>query len=340
MLAALRAHGDLVPDEVLAPVCGPIWSYRTKTRLGVKLVLRKERVLIGFRERFAPFITDMDSCEILDQRIAVLIEPLAELIAGLSIARRLPQIEAAAGDQHVVLVMRTLDPPNSADLEQLRRFAKIHQVGIRLQPKGPDSIYELAAGEGNDDLEYQHPDHRVTLRFAPQHFTQINPVVNRKMVSLALGLLGVDRNDRVLDLFCGIGNFSLPLARYAGEVVGVEGDAALVEMARDNARKNGIGNASFRQADLRQCSLSEPWATGDCAAAIVDPPRSGAAAMMDALPRLGVARLVYVSCHADTLAQDASVLVKRHGYRLTRAGVLDMFPHTTHFESICLFERT
>jgi len=237
-------------------------------------------------------------------------------------------------------VVRVLDPPTPEDLERMREFGQTHGAQIHLQPKGPDTTRILWAPDLEGGLEYQHDEHQVTLSFEPLHFAQVNAAMNRRMVSLALKLLAIGPTDRVLDLFCGGGNFTLPIARHAGQVVGVEGEANLVAMARRNATANGIGNATFWQCDLANPTSSEHWARPDYTAALLDPPRSGAAAMVELLASLDIPRLVYLSCHADSLARDTRILVGQHGYRLASAGVLDMFPHTTHFESIALFERS
>ena len=338
LLDALQRIGGVTPGQVLPPLgADGVWGYRSKARLGVKYVAKKERVLVGFRERGTSFITDTERCDVLDPRVGTLIRPLARLVESLSVRRRIPQIEVAAGDEACVLVFRLLDPPTAEDLEKLRRFGADHGIVPYIQEGGPESVRPLEGAPA--DLFYLLPDQSVKIRFLPADFTQVNHALNRRMVDRAVALLDPQPDERLLDLFCGLGNFTLPLARRCDEVVGVEGDAGLVQRARDNARHNGIGNTRYYTANLYDSLQREPWLLESFDKALLDPPRSGALEVLEHLPRLGVRRLLYVSCYPGTLARDAGELVQRHGYRLVSAGVMDMFPHTTHVESIALFER-
>lgn len=333
----LRQIGHVEPSEILPPLLNESpWGYRRKARLGVKDVPRKGRVLVGFRERGSSFITDVDRCHVLHPKIGERLPDLGRLIEGLSISRRLPQIEMAMDDQRCVLILRVLDPLSEQDRQQLLAFQVEHDVVFYLQSGGPDTVAPLSEAV---DLRYELPDQDVHLAFLPGDFTQVNTDINRKMVSRAVDMLQLAPADRVLDLFCGIGNFTLPIARSAGSVVGVEGDPGLVDRARRNAQANALDNASFYTADLYGELPAEPWMQQAFDKALLDPPRSGALGVLPLLDRLGVKRIVYVSCYPGTLARDAGELVRQHGYRLLSAGVMDMFPHTAHVESIALFEK-
>ena len=339
-LADLLSHtGGVSPAEWLPPVTGPTWGYRRRARLGVKYVPRKgDRVLVGFRERFSPFVADIDSCHVLDPRVARHLPELASLIRGLSIPDRIAQIEVAAGDEAVGLVFRNLRPLTDEDQRQLVAFGAAHGLLIFQQP-GNESTVEPVGHEATR-LHYALPDFDLEFAFAPTDFTQVNAAINRQMVPLALDLLSVEPGMRVLDLFCGLGNFTLPLARRCARVIGVEGAASLVERARQNAAANGIDNADFHVADLAAEDVGQlPWLREPFDGILLDPPRSGAAEVLPALAALNANRIVYVSCNPATLARDAGTLVHEYGYRLRQAGVMDMFPHTAHVESIALFER-
>jgi len=335
---ALERIGRVTPDEVLPPLAGPVWHYRRRARLGVKYVPGKGgRVLVGFRERMSYLITDMDFCEVLVEGLARLIAPLAELIAGLSIRARVPQIEAAAGGEALALVLRVLDPPDADDRARLAAFAREHDVRLYLQPGGPDTVQPLAGDPGA--LHYALPEFGLELEFLPTDFIQINAGINAAMVGRVVELLDPRPEHRVLDLFCGLGNFSLALARRAGHVRGVEGDPALVSRAAGNARRNAIGNAAFISANLFDEREPRAWADGHFDRVVLDPPRAGALEVCRIMHRLGPARVVYVSCHPGTLARDAHVLVHEQGYTLSAAGVMDMFAHTAHVEAVAVFDR-
>lgn len=337
LLESLRRIGGVVPQALLPPVTGPLWHYRRRARLGVKDVPRKGRVLVGFRERHAPYVTDMRLCEVLDQRLAGMLETLSELVAKLSVRRRLPQIDVAAGDGAVALAFRVLDPPSVNDLWHLQAFARHHDVQVYLQPGGPDTLSRLAPTDA-PPLSYRLPEWELEMQFQPGQFIQVNASVNRKLIALALDLLAPGPESQVLDLFCGLGNFSLPLARRAARVVAVEGDAELVSWAGRNAQTNAIHNVEFQQANLMEENHSWSWNRPHYDGVLLDPPRSGAVEVLPIVAAMGPRRIVYVSCHPGTLARDAALLVERFGFQLQAAGVLDMFPHTTHVESIALFE--
>jgi 23S rRNA (uracil-5-)-methyltransferase RumA len=337
LLDNLRHIGKLEPETVLPPLTGPAWGYRRKARLGVKYVINKGRVLVGFHEKGKSYVADLRHCDILHPAVGPLLADLACLIGTLKAFERIPQIEVAVGDQVAALVFRTLVDLDSTDCERLSIFGVEHGLNIYLQPQRPDSLVPLV--QASTPLSYSLPDYGVELFFEPTDFIQVNAELNRKMIDLALALLAPQRNERVLDLFCGIGNFSLPLARRAGEVVGVEGDPALVARARDNAACNGIDNAAFHSADLSIEAFDAPWSEQPVDKILLDPPRIGAKAVMALPGRLGATRIVYISCNPGTFARDAGILVNTHGYCLSRVGAIDMFPHTAHVESIAVFEK-
>jgi 23S rRNA (uracil1939-C5)-methyltransferase len=346
LLADFAEHG-VTPERVLEPLIGPSWAYRRRARLGVKHVPQKHKVLVGFREQDRRFVADLSTCEVLAGPASGpladapgrVIPALSELIGSLSLAARTPQIEVSVGDDQLALTIRVLDPPTPDDLQKLREFASTWQLRIFLQPGGLDSVHPLEPGE-TDTLSYALPEFDVTLEFRPIDFVQVNAAINRMMVGLALELLELRPEHRVLDLFCGLGNFSLPIARRAAHVLGIEGDAGLVARARANASRNGLANVSFEQRDLYVQPDPRAWTSERFDRVLLDPPRSGAEGIVERFDAIGAARVVYVACSPQTLARDAATLVRRHGYRLLAAGVMDMFPHTAHVESIALFERT
>jgi len=336
LLDNLLRIGRVAPAEVLEPLRGPVWGYRGKARLGIKDVIKKGRVLVGFREKRSAFLADLRRCEVLDPSVGERMTVLADLIAGLEARSRIPQVEVAVTDRATALVFRHLDALSEADLEKLKTFAREQDFHVYLQPGGPDSVRLLWPEDST--LSYALPAEHIELEFGPTDFTQINAEINRRMVERVLQLLSPDPSHRVLDLFCGLGNFTLPLARHAGEAVGVEGDAGLVARARRNALRNGIANATFHAADLAVRQTEAPWAGQRYERILLDPPRSGAATALDVVGNIRPGRVVYVSCHPASLARDAGRLVGEFGYRLLAAGVMDMFPHTAHVESIALFE--
>lgn len=329
--------GKVAPQQWLAPLTDAPWGYRRKGRLSVKWVEKKGKVLVGFREDDPRFVADLRVCHTLLPQVGERIEALAALIGGLEAKREIAQIEIAADDRTVALVFRHLVPLQDGDRDRLIAFGREHGLAILLQPKGPDSVHTL--DPPTIDLKFGIPAANVELAFRPLDFIQVNAGMNQRMIAQALALLDPQPQHRVLDLFCGLGNFTLPIARLAGAVTGVEGEAGLVARAADNARLNGIDNATFHAADLSLDQRALGWARADYDALLLDPPRSGAAAVLDYLPGKRTRRVVYVSCHPGSLARDAGILVERHGFELLRAGVMDMFPHTAHVESIALFER-
>ncbi len=335
--------GRVEPEQWLAPIGDDsnngAWHYRRRARLAVKDVSGKGRVLVGFRERHAPYITDMHRCEILAKPVDGLIDPLSELIASLSIRKRLPQIEVAVADNATALLLRVLDAPSESDRRHISDFAIEHGVRVLLQTGGLDCIEPLYPEPPFEALHYVLPEFDITIEFASTDFVQINARVNRRMVSEAIRLLHVGTDDRVIDLFCGIGNFSLPLARKSQHVLGVDLDSQQIRRARDNARLNGIDHCEFRCADLALIDGSEPWFTAGWDRLLLDPARSGAAAVVEAIDRIAATRIVYVSCNPGTLARDAGTLVNAKGYTLEAAGIIDMFPHTGHIEAIAVFQK-
>jgi 23S rRNA (uracil1939-C5)-methyltransferase len=337
----LERLGLVTPRTWLPPLRGPVWGYRRRARLGVKFVTRKGKVLVGFRERLTPYIADTQRCEVLAPPVGDLITPLADLMMALSIRERLPQIEVAVADNAVALVFRILDPPSASDLERLRAFGAAHGLRLYLQPGGLDTVHEL--GSPGEPLHYKLPNFKIELQFLPTDFIQINGAVNEALVSRAVELLEITSTDRVLDLFCGIGNFTLPLARSAGHVVGVEGDAALVARARHNAQLNGLENTEFHVADLARLPVGPqggpaPWLRESFTHVLLDPPRAGAREVLASVASLEPRQVLYISCHPGSLARDLGVLVNDYGFTLEAAGVLDMFPHTAHFESLALLK--
>lgn len=333
----LNHFGNVTPEQWLAPLTGPLWGYRRKARLGVKHVPKKERVLVGFREKGTPYLALLERCEVLDPRVGARLAELGEMIAKLEGHNRIAQIEVAMDDEHTALVFRNLDPLSEQDQHALIAYGQANDLWIYLQSGGPDTVTPL--WPENPQLSYA-PEEGLNLEFEPNDFTQVNAGINKKMIQRTMELLEISAEDRILDLFCGLGNFTLPLAKRVTEVVGVEGDEALVRHARDNAAKNGLPNATFEQADLTKTELKDyPWAKAGFNKILLDPPRSGAFEVLHQLAALGAERLVYVSCNPATLARDAGELVNNHGYTLVSTGVMDMFPHTTHVESIALFVK-
>ena len=334
----LEACPNLRPARWLPVVTAPPLAYRRRARLSVRYHARDDEIRIGFRARYGGYVLALRDCPVLEARVARLLPSLHECLQGLSCRERIPQIEVSVGDSAAALVVRHLDPLSDADETTLREYGEIHNLGIYAQPKGPDSCVPLYV-PGAGILSYALPAHQVEIRFSPVDFIQVNGGVNRLMVDQALDLLAPRTNEVVLDLFCGLGNFSLPLARRCAGVVGADFCAALVERARVNARRNGLVNAEFLHADLSEEGSAALWARYNPDKVLLDPARSGALPMLRALPAHGPRRIVYVSCNPGTLARDAACLVNEKGYELTRAGLIDMFPHTNHIESMLVFDK-
>ena len=335
--------GKVTPSSWLPPLTGEPWGYRRKGRLSVRNVVKKGRVLVGFREEENPrFVADIQQCEVMHPALGPKVGLLAELLNGMDAANDIPQIEFAGGDDTMALVFRHMQPLSERDLAVLTAFGQQHELAIYLQPGGNSSVHPLwpeqprlafriASGDAHvDDVE---------LEFLPLDFVQVNADMNQRMMARTLELLDLQPTDRVLDLFCGLGNFTLPIARRVAEVVGVEGEHGLVERAAQNAARNGIANAHFHVANLFEDQRDADWARQPWDKVLLDPPRAGADKVLEYLPHKQTRRIVYVSCHPASLARDAGILVNQHGFKLISAGVMDMFPHTAHVESIALFER-
>ncbi len=358
LLDTLERIGRVRPARVFTPLRGPEWAYRRRARLGVKYVHKKGRVLAGFREREKPYIADLRRCEVLLDRFANLPQQLAALVESLSLREKIPQVEVAAGDPPgggsgatghpgaahsavdgaaAALVFRVMEAPNADDLDKLAAFGAQHQVQIFLQAGGIETVRPLH--DGYAPLRFAVDENRVTLEFGPADFIQVNGAINRSMVAAAMELLRPTPADTVLDLFCGLGNFTLSLGSRSARVVGVEGDAVLVAKARANAMRNGQHNTQFFADDLFAPARLGAWAQNPYDLVLLDPPRVGAAEILERMPHWRPRRLVYISCHPGSLARDARILVEGQGYRLSGAGVMDMFPHTTHVESIAVFEK-
>jgi 23S rRNA (uracil1939-C5)-methyltransferase len=335
------------PERLLRPIEGPAWGYRDRARLSVRHVIKKGTVLIGFHERKSSYVADMTECPVLTPKVSAMLVPLRALIGSMDERDRLPQIELAAGDSVIALVLRHLAPLADADRQRLREFAALHGVQWWLQPKGPDTVHLL--DEGGPPLAYTLPEFGIRMPFKPTDFTQVNSHINRVLVERAVRLLEPQAHERVIDWFCGLGNFTLPLATRANAVLGVEGSEALVARARDNALANGLSQrATFEARNLFEIGPDDLRAAGSAQAWLIDPPREGAFALVKALVELhgaGVSpgwalprRIVYVSCNPATLARDAGLLVHQAPYRCSLAGVVNMFAHTAHVESLAVFD--
>jgi len=345
----LHHLGRVRAETLLRPVQGPNWGYRFRARLSVRHVPKKGGVLIGFHEKRSSYVADMTRCQILPPEVSAMMVPMRKLIEGLSIRDRLPQIELAVGEgtegRVIVMVLRVLEPPSEEDRQRLMNFADAWKIHFWLQPKGPDTAAPFHPADST--LEYLLPEFGVRMPFRPTDFTQVNHQINRVLVQRALRLLEVQPQDRVADLFCGLGNFTLPLATQAKEVVGIEGSDALVARALENARVNGLQDkTTFHSRNLFGFTADDLRTLGRFDRMLIDPPREGAidvslalASLNDTDPGSRPLRLVYVSCNPSTLARDAGVLVSQAGYRLSQAGVVNMFPHTAHVESIAVFDR-
>ncbi len=335
--------------QLLRPIEGPAWGYRYRARLSVRYVVKKGKVLVGFHERKSSYVADMDSCEVLPRHLSNLLAPLATLIEGMDQRDRLPQIEVAVGDDSTALVLRHLQALTAADLQRLRDFAALHSVQWWLQPQGPATVHPLDPSV--PDLSYRLPEFGITMRFKPTDFTQVNQQINRALVARALRLLDAQPDERVIDWFCGLGNFTLPIATRAREVLGLEGSEALVERSRENAAFNGLAaKVSFKASNLFEIDARALADLGHADKWLVDPPREGAFALAKALADVAAdpavapgyvppKRIVYVSCNPATLARDAGLLVHQAGYVLSAASAVNMFPHTAHVESLAVFDR-
>lgn len=331
--------GKVVPELILPAIHGPAWGYRHRARLSVRHVAKKGGMLVGFHEKRSSYVADMTSCEVLPPHVAALLSPLRTTLGQLSIFNRVPQVEVAVGEDRTALVLRILEPLSAEDRTLLREFAARHAVDLYLQPKGPDSVEPFAPAEA-PDLHYAVPEYQLKMRFAPTDFTQVNHAVNRVLLRRAMSLLEPQPGERIADFFCGIGNFALAIARSGAEVIGVEGSAELVRRAERNAAANDLSrNTRFRVMNLFEVDEAAMRALGTFDRVLIDPPREGAIAVVKGLAERRPARIVYVSCSPATLARDAAVLVREQGYVMSAAGVVNMFPHTSHVESIAVFDK-
>jgi 23S rRNA (uracil1939-C5)-methyltransferase len=341
LLENLERIGHVTPETVLPPLTDAAWGYRRKGRFSVRRVEKKDKTLVGFRENDPRFVADIAECHTVIPQIGSKIAALSALIDGMDGRRDIPQVEFIAGDPQtdfsgIALVFRHLQPLSERDRDALAAFAREHGFAIFLQPGGIDSVHALWPAD--PQLAFRLPQWDIELQFRPLDFIQVNAGLNQKMIAAALGLLDAQRGERVLDLFCGLGNFTLPLARTAAQVVGVEGDAGLIRRARENAAHNHLDNVEFHAADLATDLSGHTWMRAGFDRLLLDPPRSGADVVLKQLPLKGLKRIVYVSCHPGSLARDAGYLVNERGWKLRAAGVMDMFPHTAHVESIAMFE--
>ena len=336
LIDQFKSIGKLENVELWPALTGPHWGYRHRARLGVKDVVKKGRVLVGFREKASPFLAEIELCEVLHSSVGKRLMDLSALIGELSIKNKIPQIEVSICDNRTALVFRILEALSDNDIEILKAFEQSAEVDIYSQSKGPDTIKPIS-GE-KPALSYQLPND-VTLYFGPSDFVQVNVEINRKMIIRALDTLQLNEDDKVLDLFCGLGNFTLPIARVAGQVTGVEGSDDLIKRAKQNADKNGLSNVDFHVANLMEELPNDDWVNKKYNKVLIDPPRLGAKEILHYLPKWGAEQVLYISCNPSTLARDAAILVNELGYKMKKAGVMDMFPHTSHVESIALFEK-
>ncbi|MEE4639426.1 MAG: 23S rRNA (uracil(1939)-C(5))-methyltransferase RlmD [Wenzhouxiangella sp.] len=333
----LTRIGEVSPEQWLQPLAAEPWHYRRRSRLSARLVKGKGRVLVGFREKQGRFVADVGHCKVLHPDFSHRLASLSALLGSLSVADAVPQIETASGDDGSAIVIRHLRELSNEDLLLLKGWSEAESIAVYLQPKGPETVHRL--WPETHGLSYRLDAFDLTLNFHPQNFIQVNAPLNALLVERALDLLAPGPQERVLDLFCGLGNFTLPLARRTGSVTGVEGSRELIDAARANAQANALDNVEFDVADLAADVSSRPWYRKGFDAALIDPPRSGAFEILPVVAGSGARRLVYVSCNPATLARDAGELVRRFGFELKSAGIADMFPHTAHVESIALFER-
>jgi 23S rRNA (uracil1939-C5)-methyltransferase len=342
LLENFKKIGDVQPESLLEPLVGNYWGYRRRARLGAKFVPKKGGLIIGFRERNSGLIQPTSQCDVLHPAVSALLPRLRDTLALISCNDRIPQVEISVADNTVVMIVRHLESLQSEDLDILTRFAKDEKLQLFLQPGNLKSVHPLYP-KNPDSLYYRFDEFDIKVEFLPTDFIQVNSGINQQLVAQSIELLDISAQDNVLDLFCGVGNFTLPLARKASAVIGVEGDQALVKRAFHNRKINSLSNVDFHFGDLFNEDMDADshgsWLNKKFEKILLDPPRSGAAEMIRRLPQFEANKVVYVSCGPATLARDAGVMVKQHGYRLTHAGVIDMFPHTAHVESIAVFEK-
>lgn len=338
-LEQLKHFGQVVPETLLEPLSGQVWGYRRKARLGVRYVKKKERVLVGFREKLSNYLADIYSCKVLHESVGLHIKDLRDLIASLSQFEHIAQIEIAVSDTKTVLIFRNMSALPEEDISKLCGFAKTFHFEIYLQPNSPATLQKIWPNDSNHRLSYTLPDFNLEMQFHPLDFTQINNEINQLMLRQALRLLNPQSEDDVLDLFCGLGNFTLPIARYAKHVTGVEGSLEMVLRAKENTIHNSIQNTEFYACNLMSPNINETWMQKKYNKILIDPPRSGAQEIIAFFTKFQAERIVYVSCNPATLARDAKELVHTLGYKLKSAGIMNMFPHTSHIEAIAMFEK-
>ncbi len=340
LLENLRRIGKSAPETVLPPLSGPHWGYRRKARLGVRFVVKKDKMLVGFREKHSNFLAEIERCKVLHPDVGLHLTELAQMLRGLSIYDQIPQIEVAFGDQQGAFIIRHLQPMTDSDKRQIIAYAEQMNLHMYLQPGGPGSVQRIwPADKDFHPLSYALPEFNIINEFKPTDFTQVNGEINRKMIELALKLLDPQPEDKILDLFCGLGNFTLPIATKVRHVTGIEGSDELVIRARENAQKNGLTNVDYYAADLFQDISGFSWAKQKYDRILLDPARSGAREIIQNSANFAAHTIVYVSCNPSTLARDTEIMVHQQGYKLLKAGVMDMFPHTAHVESIAVFVK-
>ena len=339
VIETIRRVGRVEVQQIEPPISDKVWGYRRRARLAVKYVHKKGRALVGFREKDAPYVADMLSCEVLHPNIAELISPLSDLISNFSIKDKVPQIECSVAENATSMVFRVLEQPSERDLEALTDFSKRYDIRVYLQTKGLDTVRPLNDEVFDEPLYFTMPYGNIRLEFSPVDFIQVHHEINQRMVRQAIDWLDLSSKDCVLDLFCGLGNFTLPISTAVKKVLGVEGDRNLVERAKHNAMINGCDRAHFEVVDLFKVNEGREWLQQKWDAVVIDPPRAGAREVILNLGKVAPAKILYVSCHPGTLARDAEVLVHELGYECTRVGVMDMFPHTGHIETMALFVK-
>lgn len=339
LVEQLKHFGKVEPQTILPALHANSIQYRRKARLGVKHVIKKNKLLIGFREKSSPYLADLESCVILHPEIGQRFPELSQLIASLEIYNAIPQIEIAVGDTDVALVIRHMKALSKSDEEKIIVFAMQHGFQIYLQPNPPQPIHKLYPQDGNERLSYTLPDYALEFKFYPLDFTQINLEMNRLMVKQAIQLLDLQAEDTVLDLFCGIGNFTLPIAKHAKFVTGIEGGEEMVKRASENAQHNKISNVAFYAANLMKENGEAAWKKSQYEKVLLDPPRAGAKEILPFLQQCSAKTIVYVSCNPATLARDAGELIHHYGFTLKQAGIMNMFPHTAHIEAMAVFKK-
>lgn len=340
LLDLLTRFGRTQPQTILPPLTASHWHYRNKARLSVRYVSKKQSTMVGFRERNNPrYITEISQCPVLNAKVDADIIALRALIDSMEDKACIAQIEVAAGDEEVALIFRNLSPLSEHDANVIKHFATTHHYKVFLQPSGPDSVHCFYPENASEFLQYSLPKYGITFAFHPTDFTQINAKLNRLMVEKALELMDLQPEDNVLDLFCGLGNFSLPMAQFCAKVIGIEGSKTMVERAYNNAALNNLSNLEFYAANLDDVAEVSKVVEQSFNKVLIDPPRSGALEIVKQIDAINPERIVYVSCNPVTLARDTDILVNQKGYRLISAGVMDMFVHTAHVESIALFQK-